>query len=173
MYGIEFVGAGWPRPYAWHGADASGGQENGFPRRFAPRNDRGLFHCHCDPVYDVAGAAIRDIRASQPQLCLRRLPFFLRRKKGRKERRQNPWFWNPLRGRSAADAAARKPREWGAAKSVPCFRMVSASPSAGRARQGWPLRLPGGGVWAPRPTGTWKGVRWAMAGDRKGRPYGG
>ncbi len=32
-------------------------------------------------------------------LChLRRLPFLLRRKKGRKERRQNQWFWIPCAG---------------------------------------------------------------------------
>ena len=49
--------------------------------------------CHCEPVTDVTGVAIRP-----PALRLRWLPFFLRRKKGRKERRQNPWFWNPFRG---------------------------------------------------------------------------
>ena len=30
--------------------------------------------------------------------CLRRLPFFHQRKKGRKERRQNQWFWIPCAG---------------------------------------------------------------------------
>ncbi len=41
--------------------------------------------CHCEAVTDVTAVAIRIPSA----LCLRRLPFFLRRKKGRKERRQS------------------------------------------------------------------------------------
>ena len=46
-----------------------------------------LRSCHCEPVTDVTGVAIRP-----PALRLRWLPFFLRRKKGRKERRQNQGF---------------------------------------------------------------------------------
>ena len=50
--------------------------------------------CHCE-------GAPRPRRSVPPALrflCLRQLPFFLRRKKGRKERRQNQWFWIPCAG---------------------------------------------------------------------------
>ena len=72
------------------------------------------------------------IRASRLRSCLRRLPFFLRRKKGRKERRQNQWFWNPFRGQDTARSGTLQPRELSTAKFAPCFRIVSASPSATR-----------------------------------------
>ena len=72
--------------------------------------------CHCEPVTDVTGVAIRP-----PALRLRWLPFFLRRKKGRKERRQTPWFWNPFRGRGADCTGPFQPRERGAVKSALAF----------------------------------------------------
>ena len=72
------------------------------------------------------------IRTSRQRSCLRRLPFFLRRKKGRKERRQNQWFWNPFRGQDTARSGTLQPRELSTAKFAPCFRIVSASPSATR-----------------------------------------
>ena len=72
------------------------------------------------------------IRTSRLRSCLRRLPFFLRRKKGRKERRQNQWFWNPFRGQDTARSGTLQPRELSTAKFAPCFRIVSASPSATR-----------------------------------------
>ena len=80
------------------------------------------------PVRTLAVA----IRASRLRSCLRRLPFFLRRKKGRKERRQNQWFWNPFRGQDTARSGTLQPRELSTAKFAPCFRIVSASPSATR-----------------------------------------
>ena len=91
-------------------------------------------------------------------LCRPRLPFFLRRKKGRKERRQNQGFAILPRLRCRLRRSSL-PRESGFAKFVPCFRMVSASPSATRSALvlvwrdgGKPLRLPCGGVRARRPT---------------------
>ena len=80
------------------------------------------------PVRTLAVA----IRASRLRSCLRRLPFFLRRKKGRKERRQNQWFWNPFRGQGTARSGTLQPRELSTAKFAPCIRIVSASPSATR-----------------------------------------
>ena len=73
------------------------------------------------------------IRASRLRSCLRRLSFFLRRKKERKERRQNQWFWNPFRGQDTARSGTLQPRELSTAKFAPCFCIVSASPSATRA----------------------------------------
>ena len=64
-------------------------------------------------------------------LCRPRHPFFLRRKKGRKERRQNQGFAILPRLRCRLRRSSL-PRESGFAKFVPCFRMVSASPSATR-----------------------------------------
>ena len=84
--------------------------------------------CHCE-------GAPRPWRSASPAprfLCLRRLPFFLRQKKGRKERRQNQWFWNPFRGQDTARSGTLQPRELSTAKFAPCFRIVSASPSATR-----------------------------------------
>ena len=72
--------------------------------------------CHCEPVTDATGVAIRP-----PALRLRWLPFFRRRKKGRKERRQTPWFWNPFRGRGADCTGPFQPREPGAVKSAFAF----------------------------------------------------
>ena len=47
--------------------------------------------CHCEPVTDVTARG--DPFPPAPRfLCLRRLPFILRQKKGRKERRQNQGF---------------------------------------------------------------------------------
>ena len=83
--------------------------------------------CHCEPVTDVTGVAIRI-----PALRLRRLPFFLRRKKGRKERRQNQWFWNPFRGQDTARSGTIQPRELSTAKFAPCLRILSASNAAMR-----------------------------------------
>ena len=47
--------------------------------------------CHCEPVTDVTARGNPFPPASR-FLCLRRFPFFLRQKKGRKERRQNQGF---------------------------------------------------------------------------------
>lgn len=58
--------------------------------------------------------------------------FFPRRKKVPKERRQNQWFWNPFRGQDTARSGTLQPRELSTAKFAPCFRIVSASPSATR-----------------------------------------
>ena len=82
------------------------------------------------------------IRTSRQRSCLRRLPFFLRRKKERKERRQNQWFWNPFRGQDTARSGTLQPRELNIAKFAPCFRIVSASPSA--TRSALVLACPGG-----------------------------
>ena len=130
------------------------------------------------------------IRTSRLRSCLRRLPFFLRRKKGRKERRQNQWFWNPFRGQDTARSGTLQPRELSTAKFAPCFRIVSASPSATRSalvlpwRDGRrPLRLPCGAMWASRRTDILRagaaGPMWAAAPTehltvdaRKGRPPG-
>ena len=82
------------------------------------------------------------------------------------------------------------PRVSGCANFVPCFRIVSASPSAMRSalvlpwRDGErPLRLPCGAMWASRPTDILRagaaGPMWASAPTerltvdvRKGRPPG-
>ena len=50
--------------------------------------------CHCEPVTDVTGVAIRNTLrcAASARKCRPWLPFFLQRKKGRKERRQNQGF---------------------------------------------------------------------------------
>ena len=106
------------------------------------------------------GVAIRiPLRcAASARRCRPRLPFFLRRKKGRKERRQNQGFAILPRLRCRLRRSSL-PRESGFAKFVPCFRMVSAFPSATRSALvlvwrdgGKPLRLPCGGVRARRPT---------------------
>ena len=47
--------------------------------------------CHCEPVTDVTARG-NPFPPAPRFLCLRRLPFFLRQKKGRKERRQNQGF---------------------------------------------------------------------------------
>ena len=86
------------------------------------------------------GVAIRiPLRcAASARRCRPRLPFFLRRKKGRKERRQNQWFWNPFRGLPTSKSGTLQPREPSVVKYVPCFRITSASTSATRD----PLVLP-------------------------------
>ncbi len=48
------------------------------------------------PVRTLA-VAIRGTRALHPLFCLRRGTFCQQRQKIPKERRQNQWFWNPLR----------------------------------------------------------------------------
>ena len=114
--------------------------------------------CHCEPVTDVTGVAIRI-----PALRLRRLPFFLRRKKGRKERRQNQWFWNPFRGQDTARSGTIQPRELSTAKFAPCLRILSASNAAMRSapvlawRDGGNLCVcRGGAMWASPPTAFYR-----------------
>ena len=57
-------------------------------------------NCHCEPVTDVTGVAIRNPlrRTFCTRKCLRRSTSCQQRQKAPKERRQNPWFRNPFRG---------------------------------------------------------------------------
>ena len=107
-----------------------------------------------------------------PALCLRRPPFFLRRKKGGKERRQNQGF-EILSAAEVPSASVLPIPRIGMCKFEPCFRIVSASPSATRSalvlpwRDGRrPLRLPCGAMWAAAPT------EHLTVDVRKGRPPG-
>ena len=71
--------------------------------------------------------------ASHPLLCLRRVTFCHQRQKVTKERLQNPWFWNPsapgMRPAWTLTCPAYQPLD-----PMPCFRIDSAPPSAGRSR---------------------------------------
>ena len=58
---------------------------------------------------------------------------FLSAAKEREERTPpKPRFWNPFRGQETARSGTLQPRELSTAKFAPCFRIVSASPSATR-----------------------------------------
>jgi len=60
---------------------------------------------------------------------------FLSAAKEREERTPpKPRFWNPFRGWGVAHVGLLLPRGPRCAKFAPCFRMVSAAPSAGRSR---------------------------------------
>ena len=60
---------------------------------------------------------------------------FLSAAKEREERTPpKPRFWNPFRGWGVVRVGLLLPRGPGCAKFAPCFRMVSAVPSAGRSR---------------------------------------
>ena len=91
-------------------------------------------------------------------LCRPRLPFCLRRKKGRKERRQNQRFWNPFRDRGDDCAgpfchANRDVQIRALLSNGLCVSIRDAlCACAGLAGRGKPLRLPCGGVRARRPT---------------------
>ena len=107
-----------------------------------------------------------------PALCLRRPPFFLRRKKGGKNAVKTKVLRSFPRLRCRLHRSSL-PRESGCANFAPCFRIVSASPSATRSalvlpwRDGRrPLRLPCGAMWASRPTER------LTVDVRKGRPPG-
>ena len=88
------------------------------------------------PVTDVTGVAIR--KAQPIRLPVSAPPPaapFLSTAKERAERTPpKPRFWNPFRGRSAACIGSLPPREWERANFIPCFRIASASTSAGRSR---------------------------------------
>ena len=106
------------------------------------------------------GVAIRiPLRcAASARRCRPRLPFFLRRKKGRKERRQNQRFWNPFRDRGDDCAgpfchANRDVQIRALLSNGLCVSIRDAlCACAGLAGRGKPLRLPCGGVRARRPT---------------------
>ena len=102
-----------------------------------------------------ADASVRLLYGTScPAHCIRRLPFFPRRKKGRKERRQNLWFWNPFRGRGVGCVGAFLPRESGCAKSrlafVSSLRLIPRRTLrlCWLCKQGCRLRLPCGAMWA-------------------------
>ena len=129
-------------------------------------------------------------QSASPALCLRRPPFFLRQKKrGGKNAVKTKVLKSFPRLRCRLHRSSL-PRESGCANFAPCFRIVSASPSATRSalvlpwRDGRrPLRLPCGAMWASRPTDILRagaaGPMWAAAPTehltidaRSGRPSG-
>ena len=108
-----------------------------------------------------------------PQRCASGDPLsFFGERKGGKERRQNQGF-EILSAAEAPSASVLPTPRIGMCKFEPCFRIVSASPSATRSalvlpwRDGRrPLRLPCGAMWASRPTER------LTVDVRKGRPPG-
>ena len=88
--------------------------------------------CHCE-------SAPRPWRSAFPSAAVFISPTapFLSAAKEREERTPpKPRFWNPFRGWGVAHVGLLLPRGPRCAKFAPCFRMVSAAPSAGRSR--WP-----------------------------------
>ena len=88
--------------------------------------------CHCE-------SAPRPWRSVFPGAAVFMSPTapFLSAAKEREERTPpKPRFWNPFRGWGVAHVGLLLPRGPRCAKFAPCFRMVSAAPSAGRSR--WP-----------------------------------
>ena len=86
--------------------------------------------CHCE-------SAPRPWRSVTPSAAVFMSPTapFLSAAKEREERTPpKPRFWNPFRGWGVVHVGLLLPRGPGCAKFAPCFRMVSAAPSAGRSR---------------------------------------
>mgnify|MGYP007100289042 CR=1 FL=1 len=86
--------------------------------------------CHCE-------GAPRPWRSVSPSAAVVMSPTapFLSAAKEREERTPSkPRFWNPFRGWGVIHVGLLLPRGPGCAKFAPCFRMVSAAPSAGRSR---------------------------------------
>ena len=86
--------------------------------------------CHCE-------GAPRPWQCASPGAAVFMSPTapFLSAAKEREERTPpKPRFWNPFRGWGVVHVGLLLPRGPGCAKFAPCFRMVSAAPSAGRSR---------------------------------------
>ena len=77
------------RPALLYSLSAVGRDDHTLPPGIAPQLMKKP--CHCEPVTDVTARG-NPFPPALRFLCLRRLPFFLRQKKGRKERRQNQGF---------------------------------------------------------------------------------
>ena len=114
--------------------------------------------------------------ASCTRKCLRRLPFFLQRKKGRKERRQNQGFGIPPAG-GALPASVPFRRANGneqisfLAFALPLRLQPRRAPRlCCPSKQGCPLRLSCGAMWASRPTKFYRQP--LRRGDPRGRPPG-
>ena len=110
--------------------------------------------CHCE-------SAPRPWRSVSPALrflCLRRLPFFLRQKKGRKERRQNQGFGILSAGGEQVVSKSFSPANWNVQiQSLLSYSLCVSLRDALRAcaalaGQGKSLRLPCGAMWTLHPT---------------------
>ena len=117
--------------------------------------------CHCEPVTDVTGVAIRNTQPiGLPVSALPTAAPFLSAAKEREERTPSKPMvlksfprlrCRPRRSPLAPRIGLRKPRVLPSCRL--CVSIRDARPAcAGLVEQGKPLRLPCGGVRGPRPT---------------------